>query len=98
MTHQTDEVAGLFESVDGRRVGHIHNGDLIYFKDHVVYLQPAVDGRRAAWDDLRQADGWIVADMRVIRATGDAETETRVASLQNDFFVLPSRFISSVRL
>ncbi len=98
VTHQTDEVTGPFERLDGGRMGNVHNRDIVHFQNDVIDLHSAVYGRRTARDDLRQADGRIIADVRVIGAARDAETQTRAASFQDDFLVLPSRFVASVCL
>lgn len=79
-------------------MGNIHNRNIIHFQDDVVDLHAAVDRSRSAWDDLRQTDGWIVADVWVVSSTRNAKTQTRAASLKNNFLVIPCRFIASIRL
>ena len=77
---------------------NVDDRDIVHFQDDVIDLHSAVDGRRTARDDLCQTDGGIIADVRVIGAARDAETQTRAASFQNDFFVLPSRFVAPICL
>lgn len=98
MTHQSDKVAGLFERLDGGRMRHVDYRYVVDFQYDVVDLESAVDGRRTTWNDFRQADGRVVADVRVIRTAGDAETQTGAATFQYDLLVFPGRFVASVRL
>ena len=68
---QMDAVPGFLQSLDGRAVRDVDHADVVHVGDDVVHLQPAVDGRGAAVDDLGDVDGGVVGDMRVVGSTSD---------------------------
>ena len=88
--YQSNEVSGSFESVDGGRMRDVNDRDVVNFENDVVDLEAAVDGGGPAADDLRQANGRIVGQVRIVRPTGDAEAQARVAPFQNNLFVVPT--------
>ena len=88
--YQADEVARSFERVHSSRMRDVDDGYIVDFEDDVVDLETAVDRRRPAGDDLCDADGWVVTDVGVVCAPGNAETQAGIASLQNYLFVVPT--------
>lgn len=91
--YQSDEVAGSFEGVDSGRVGYVDDGHVVHFEDDVVDLEPAIDGGRATADDLGDANGRIVANVRIVRAARDAESQAGIAAFQHHLLVVP-RFVA----
>ena len=70
-------------------MGHVDDGNVVHFQDGVVDLEARVNGGRSAGDDFRDAYRRIVADVRIVRAAGNAEAQAGIASLQRHFFVIP---------
>lgn len=68
---------------------HVHDGHVVHLQYRVVDTQTPVRGRGTARYELRDVNGGVVAEVRIVRAAGDAETEARASSLQNYLLILP---------
>lgn len=88
-TYQSDFIAGPFEGVHRRGVRHVHYCHIINLQNGVVNAQPSISRRRPAGDEFRDINSSVIANVRVVRATGDAEPQTCTASFQYNLFVLP---------
>lgn len=56
----------------------------------IVHMHTTVGGRRAARNQLRDVDGGVGADVRIVGAAGNGEPEPGGAALQRDVLVLPA--------
>lgn len=95
-THQFDGVAGFLKRVHRHRVGYVNDWYIVNGQNGVVDFQTAIGRCRSSGYELRDVDGGVVADVRVVGAAGDAETQAGATPFEDDLFVFP--FIVAVYL
>lgn len=94
--YQFHFIAGLFQCIHGDGMWYIHNADVVHLQNWVVHLQAAVGGGGAAGYQLRDVDGCIVTNVRIVSAACNTEAQTGAAALQLDLFILP--FVIAINL